>query len=79
MIERRCSLRFLFEAAHSILVSGHFWGQNLQRHFAVEPRILSQIDLAHAAGADLRDDPVMRQRGVGFEFFIHLIQSVKAL
>jgi hypothetical protein len=50
VIERRRGRRLLFEAAHSILVSGHFRGKSLQRHFAMEPRILRKIDLSHAAG-----------------------------
>ena len=69
MIERRRGRRPLLEAAHSILVSGHFRGENLQRHFAMEPRILRQINLTHAAFADLGDDAVMSDdRVVGYAF-----------
>jgi hypothetical protein len=65
MIERRRGRGLLFEAAHSVLVSSHFRRKNLQRHFAMEPRILSQIDLTHSACADLGDDPVWSNDRVG--------------
>jgi hypothetical protein len=55
----------LFEAAHSILVSGHIRGKNLQRHFAMEPRILRQMNLTHPTLADFREDAVMSNDGVG--------------
>ena len=57
--------RLLLEAAHPILVSGHVRRENLQRHFAMEPRIFRQINLTHPAGADLGDDAVVSNDRVG--------------
>jgi hypothetical protein len=55
---RECSAQFpflLIATASSI----RFFAMNLQRHFAMEPRILRQINLTDAAFADLGDDAVM--------------------
>ena len=56
MIERRGSFGFLHKAAHPIVMSSDFSGQNLQRNFAIELRILRQINLSHSAFAKLRAD-----------------------
>ena len=37
-------------------ISGQMRWQNLDRHIAVEPRVLGSIDLAHASCADGRED-----------------------
>src|SRR5258708_37466004 len=60
MIERRRGCRFLFEAPYSILIRREVSRKNLQRDLAVQARVLGQINFAHAARADLRDDFVMR-------------------
>ncbi len=60
-------------AAHSILVGSHFRGENFQRHFAKEPRILRQINLTHTAFADLGDDAVMSVDRVGGYAFAQII------
>ena len=38
-------------------------GQDLKRDVAVEPRVAGPIDLAHAAFAELVEDPVRTERG----------------
>ncbi len=53
MIQSGCSLRFLDEALHAILMSSNIRGQNLQRNFAIEFCILRQIHLAHPTLANL--------------------------
>ena len=58
MVERGGGARLLLEAAQAIGVGGERGGQDLDRHVAPEPRIARAIDLAHAAGAERRDDLV---------------------
>ena len=74
MIERGRRFRFLNETAHAVLIRGKISGQNLHRHFAIEFRVLGQIDLTHSARADLRDDAVVRQSGIGWQCLTHLVQ-----
>jgi hypothetical protein len=76
VIERCRGRRLLFEAAHSILVSGHFRGENLQRHFAMEPRVFRQINFTHAAFADLGDDAVMSDDRVGGYTFAQILAAL---
>ena len=56
MVERRSSLGFLLEAMHSVVMSRHISGQNLQRDFTIELCILRQIHLAHPTRANLCAD-----------------------
>jgi len=46
----------LFEASHPIFVSREIWWKNFQGDVAMEPRVFSQINFAHAALADFRAD-----------------------
>ena len=73
MVERGGRLRFANEPLHPIAIRGYVCGQNLQRDFAIEFRVLRQIHFAHSTFADLRDNTVMRQSGVCREFFIHAV------
>ena len=61
MIERGSSCRLLIEAAHSILIRSKFSGKNLQRDFAVQPRVFRQIYLTHPVSAEQRADFVAAQ------------------
>ena len=58
MIERRQQLRLALEARHALGIIGQRRGQQLQRDVAAERGIAGAIDLAHAAGAEQRDDLV---------------------
>ena len=66
VIQRGGGFRFLHEPPHPILIRGDLEAQDLQRDFAIELRVLREIDLAHPALADLRADfiaPEFRARG----------------
>jgi hypothetical protein len=66
MIERGGGAGFLFEAAEPGGIAAEGSRQHFDRHIAPEPRVASPIDLAHAAGANQRDDLVRPQaRSVG--------------
>jgi len=65
MIKCRSGLGFADKTAHSSFVFGKLRRQNLQSDFAVKFRILRQINLAHSARADVGDDAVVRQSGIG--------------
>ena len=41
-------------------ISGHFFGQELERDEAVQPRVLGLVHDSHAAAAELLDDAVVR-------------------
>ena len=56
MIERCGRLCFLHKAPHAIFISDNVSGQNFQRHFAIELRVLREIHFPHSARADLRAD-----------------------
>ena len=56
MIQSRSSFRFLNEALQSLLVRSYSLRKNLDRHRSIEFRIKGEVDLTHAAGADLRAD-----------------------
>jgi len=45
-----------------------FGGQHLERHLAAQAQVLRAIHLAHAAGAERRDDLVGAQAGAGGEW-----------
>ena len=51
-----CGACFLQEAIESLLVSGNFSRENLDRHQAIQLGILRQIHITHPARADLRAD-----------------------
>ena len=52
VIEGREHPGFALETRDSLGVCGEHLGQDLQRHTALQPGILRQLDLAHAAGPD---------------------------
>ena len=54
---RRCS-RLLLETRQPLSILRETLGQNLDGHFASEPRVLRQIHLAHAARAERLEDRV---------------------
>lgn len=58
---RRRGLCLLRKAAHAVLIRGEFSRQNLQRHFAPEPRVECQIHFAHPAFAEFRLNLVMTE------------------
>ena len=68
MIQRREDLRLAFEAREAIGVFRERFGKNLERDRASEFEIPGAIDLAHASGAERRDDFVRAEtvaRGKG--------------
>src|SRR5687768_14129588 len=68
MIQRRRRASLLFKSSQSIVVSGERSGQELQRHFATESLVFGEINLAHAAATDKRDDFVRSDRLTGVQF-----------
>jgi hypothetical protein len=65
MIECAGSLRFLFEAIEPTGILGKRRRQNFDRYVASEFRIARAINDTHAAFADLRDNCVLGDCGVG--------------
>ena len=61
MIQCRGGLGFALEAAESVRVFGHFIRQELEGNKPAELHILSLIDHAHPATAELLDDAVVAQ------------------
>ena len=55
------------EARDPLLVLGEPFGQHLDRHFALELGVARPVHLAHAAGAERRDDLVGAESSAGFE------------
>ena len=49
MIQRRSGPRFLLKPAQAIGIGGQGLGQNLDRDFAVQSRIVRAIHFAHSA------------------------------
>ena len=60
MIQGRSSFGFALEAAESLLIFGHFIGQELEGHKATEFDILGLVDHTHPAAAQFLDDAVVR-------------------
>src|SRR5262249_18218634 len=58
MVERSCRQGFLFESGESRVVVRHRRGQDLDRDLALQARVLSGIDLTHAALTQLVEDAV---------------------
>ena len=65
MVERRDGARFALEALAELGIGGECVGQDLDRDDAIEPRVARLVDLAHAAGADEREDFVGAEAGAG--------------
>src|ERR1051325_7007159 len=54
VIQCRSGARFLLKAAQAIGVFGEGRRQNLERHVAAEPAVVSQINFAHPAATNER-------------------------
>ena len=59
MIQGRGRSRFLREPPYAVLIGDELRRQHLHRDLPAEPHILRQIHLAHAARAELFDDPIV--------------------
>src|SRR5438105_1646341 len=62
MIKRGDGLGFPDEAAEPVRIARSLDGQQLERHLAVEARILSQVNFTHPAGAERRENLIMAER-----------------
>ena len=60
MIQGRCRLRLPLKTAQSLRVLGYVIGKKLERHKAMQPRVLGLVHHAHAAAAHLLQNAVMR-------------------
>jgi len=63
MIERRDRLRLTLESSAELFVLRDARGKDLDRDVAPEARVAAAIDLAHASGADGRNDFVWTESG----------------
>jgi hypothetical protein len=61
VIERGQRLRLAREALQALLVLRELLGQDLDRHFAIESRVLRAVDLAHGSGPERPENPVVRE------------------
>ena len=60
VIEGGGGLGLALEALQGLMVLGHIIGQELERYETVELGVLGLVDHAHAAAAQLFENPVMR-------------------
>jgi len=65
MVQGRGRPSLLLESAQPVGIGGEGAGQDLDRHLAPEARVPGAIDLAHASGAQWRNDLVGAQSGPG--------------
>jgi len=65
VIERRGRRGFLFEAPHSILVRSEVSRQDFQRDFAIQTRVLREVNFAHAARTEEGANLVATELGLG--------------
>ncbi len=65
VIERGCGGRFLFETAHTILIRGDFSRQDFQRDFAIQARVVRQVDFAHTSRAEQRANLIATELCLG--------------
>ena len=65
MIECRRGLCFLDKPLQFVWIPAEVLIQKFDRHFAIEFRVLREVDLTHSPGADFGDDAVMGEGGVG--------------
>ena len=65
--ERRDRLRLGLEAGERVGVVDEVLGQHLDRHVALEAGVARAVHLAHAAGAERRQDLVRAETGPGRE------------
>jgi len=62
MLQRRGGAGFALQPLERLGVPAHLLRQELQRHAAAELQIFRLVDDAHAAAAQLREDPVVGNR-----------------
>ena len=62
MIQGRDDACFTQEALHRLGIGARLVGQELDGHLAAEARVFGFVDHAHAAGAEARQDLVVRDR-----------------
>ena len=67
MVEGREHLGFTLKARQAIRIASHRGGQHFERHRPLQGAVGRAIDLAHAAGADLRGDFVDAEARAGSE------------
>ena len=65
VVERRGHACLAFEARPNLRLLRHARGQNLDSHDSVQPRVARLVDLAHAPGAERRDDLIRTNPGAG--------------
>src|SRR5262249_21311121 len=65
VVERREQPRLALETREPVGVAREGRRQHLERHRALELRVLREIDLAHAALAELALDAIVEERGGG--------------
>src|SRR5262245_63810296 len=65
MRELRDAQSLAFEPHDGGRIGGERFPQDLDRHIAIEPRIAGSIHLAHAAGPERADYPVLTEAGAG--------------
>jgi len=65
MRQRGDGLGFALESRAPRVVSRHAVGKNLDRDVAIQARVTGAIHLAHAAGANQREDLVWAEAGTG--------------
>ena len=82
MVQRGGGACFLFESAEAIDVSRKCDRQHFDRDVASQPRVARPVDLAHAAGADGREDfvgaePVTGRQGHRPGFYAELSVAIR--
>ena len=75
VVERRQHLGLALEARQAIGVEHERVGQDLQRDVALQRRVAAPVHLAHAAGADHRQDVVGAEAAAGREGHPAIIES----
>src|SRR6185369_15770794 len=78
VIECGSSLRFLLETLQAIAVIHNFSRKNFERYFAIEPHVLSQINLAHSTRPDLAGNAVTRDCSVSSQLFARCGRSARS-
>lgn len=63
MAQSGCRLCFLNEPAKPVSVGDQLRRKDFKRDSALEPLIMSLVDVAHATGANMPQDPVLAERG----------------
>ena len=59
VVQRRRSLGFTLKTGERLGVSGNFFGQEFEGDKAMQPSVLSFVNHAHPAAAELLDDAVV--------------------